>query len=56
MLMKHNNFHFTQIPDQTNNVIFLNGPFLVIFVRWVFCFPGNPALSHTTIYESLTPC
>ena len=30
-------------------------PFLVIFARWGF-FPKNPALSHTTIYGSLTPC
>ena len=26
MLMNHNNFHFTQIPDKTNDVIFLNSP------------------------------
>ena len=26
MLMNHRNFHFTQIPDKTNNVIFLKSP------------------------------
>ena len=26
MLMNHNKFHFTQIPDKTNNVIFLKSP------------------------------
>ena len=26
MLMSHKNFHFTQIPDKTNNVIFLKSP------------------------------
>ena len=30
-------------------------PFLVIFAWWGF-FPKNPALSHITIYEPLTPC
>ena len=65
MLMSHNNFHFMQIQNKTNNVIFLKspktmflwhfGPFLVIFARWGF-FPNNPALLHTTIYEPLTPC
>ena len=38
MLMNHKNFRFTQIPDKTDYVIFLNspkkpffGPFLTIF-------------------------
>ena len=26
MLMNHNNFHFTQIPDKTNDMIFLKNP------------------------------
>ena len=26
MLMNHKNFHFTQIPDKTNDVIFLKSP------------------------------
>ena len=26
MLLNHNNFHFTQIPDKTNDVIFLKSP------------------------------
>ena len=26
MLMNHNNFHFTQIPDKTNDMIFLKSP------------------------------
>ena len=26
MLMDHNNFHFTQIPDKTIDVIFLKSP------------------------------
>ena len=65
MLMNHKNFHFTQIPDKTNDMIFLKSPktlflghfwpFLVIFARWVF-FPKKLALSHTTIYGPLTPC
>ena len=65
MLMNYKNFHFTQIPDKTNDVIFLKSPktmflghfwsFLVIFARWGF-FPKNPALSHITTYVPLTPC
>ena len=65
MLMNHKNFHFTQIPDKTNDAIFLKSPktmfwghfwqFLVIFAWWGF-FPKNLALSHTTIYRPLTPC
>ena len=56
-LMNHKNFHFTQIPDKTNDMIFLKSPktmflghfwpFSVIFARWGF-FPKIPALSHIT--------
>ena len=65
MLMNHKNFYFTQIPDKTNDVIFLKSPktmfldhfwpFLVIFAWWGF-FPKNSALSHMTIYGPLTAC
>ena len=68
MLMNHKNFLFVQIPDKTNDVIFLNSPktlflghfwpFVVIFCLndnfWSF-FPKNPALAHATIYGSLKP-
>ena len=46
MLMNHKNFRFTQIPDKTNDMIFLK----------IFFFPKNPALSRITIYGPLTPC
>ena len=62
MLMNHKNFHFTQIPDKTNDVIFLKRPktmFLghfwplsVIFAQWGL-FPKNLALSHITRYEPI---
>ena len=62
MLMNHKNFHFTQIPDKTNNVIFLKSPkamflghFLTIFALWGF-FPKKIRLSHATIYGPLTSC
>ena len=54
MLINHKNFHFTQIPDKTNDVIFLKSPktmflgILVIFARWGF-FPKNPAVTHNFI-------
>ena len=41
MLMNHRNFHFTQIPDKTNDVFSYEIMFLVIFPQW--------GLSHTTI-------
>ena len=57
MLMNHKNFHFTQIPDKTNDVIFLKSPktmflghfwpFLVIFAGWGFF--QKFWLSNTTI-------
>ena len=63
--MNHKNFHLTQTPHKTNDMIFLKSPetlflgyfwpFLVIFAWWRF-FPKNPALSHITIYGLLTAC
>ena len=53
MLMNHNNFHLTQVPDKTNDAIFLNSPktlFLDHFGPfWSFLpdgdfFPKNPAV------------
>ena len=64
LLMNHKNFCFTRTLDKTNNMIFKSPktlflshfwPSLVIFARLGF-FLKNPALSHTTIYEPLTPC
>ena len=61
MLMNHKNFHFTQIPDKTNDVMSKNhvfGPFVTIFGH--FCpmgiFPKKIRLCHTTRYGPLTPC
>ena len=58
MLMNHKNAHFSQIPDKTNDVIFLESPktlfwgqfwsFLVIFASWGF-FPKNLAVTHNFI-------
>ena len=62
MLMNHKNFHFTQIPDKTNDVIFLKSPKTMLLGHfWLFLldgdfFPKNPAPLHTTRYGSLTPC
>ena len=63
MLMNHKNFHFTQIPDKTNDMIFLKSPktmflghfwpFLVIFARWGF-FPKNLAVTHNYIWAPNT--
>ena len=59
--MNHKNVHFTQIPNKTNDIIFLKNPknmFLGHF--WSFLPDGDFFqkiwLSHTTIYGPLTPC
>ena len=59
MLMDHKNFHFTQIPDKTNDTIFLKNPktmflghfwpFLVILAWWGV-FPKNLAVWHNYIW------
>ena len=64
MLKNHKNFRFTQIPDKTNDVIFLKSPktlFGAIFdIFGHFCpmgfFLQNPALPQTTMYGPLKPC
>ena len=58
MLMNHKKFRFTQIPDKTNDMIFLKRPktlflghfwpFLVIFAQWEF-FQKNQAVTHNYI-------
>ena len=63
MLINRKNFHFTQIPDKTNDVIFLKSPktmflghfwpFLVIFAWWGF-FPKNLAVTHNYIWAPNT--
>ena len=63
MSMNHKNFHFTQIPDKTNDIIFLKSPktlflhhfwpFLVIFVQWGF-FPKNLAVTHKYVWAPNT--
>ena len=65
ILMTHNSFRFKQIPDKTNDVIFVKSsktlflgyfwPFLLSFPQWGF-FPKTLALSKPTIYGPLTPC
>ena len=63
MLMNHKNFHFTQISDKTNDVIFLKSPktmFWAIFDNfWLFLpdgeFSQNIWLYHTYL-GPLTPC
>ena len=57
------NFHFTQIPDKNNDVIFLKSPktlflsyfwsFLVILLDGVF-FPKNLAVTNSYIWAPIT--
>ena len=64
MLINHKKFHFTQISDKTNDMIFLKipktvflghfWPFFVIFAQWGFSLK-NPAVTHNFIW-ALTPC
>ena len=63
--MNHNKFHFRQIPDKTNDVIFLKmpeamflghfWPFFNIFARWGIFFKKS-TLPNATIYGPVTPC
>ena len=56
MLMNHDNIHFTQIPDKTNDVIFLKSPktmFLGHFRSFLpdgDFFPKNQAVKHNYIW------
>ena len=36
MLMNHRNFHFTKIPDKTNDIIFLKSPLKMFLCRLCF--------------------
>ena len=61
MLMNRKNFDFTQIPDKTNNVIFLKSQTTMFLGHfWPFLpnedFFQNIWLSHKTIYGPLTLC
>ena len=59
--MNHKDFHFTQIPGKTNDMIFLQCFWAIRDHFWSF-FPKKSEffpkiwLSHTTIYGPLTPC
>ena len=65
MSVNHKKFCLTQIPDKTNDMIFLKipktlflshvWPCLVIF-DWRGIFSKKIRLSHKTIYKLLTPC
>ena len=55
MLMNHNNFHFTQIPDKTNDLIFLKSPKTMFSDHfWSFLPNGNffqkIRLCHVQLY------
>ena len=56
MLMNHHIFHFTQIPDKTNEVIFLKSPktmFLGYFSPFLFngdFFQENLVVTHNYIW------
>ena len=48
MLMNHKNFHFTQIPDKTNDVIFLKCPETMFLGH--FCQICKKSGCHTHLY------
>ena len=64
MLMNHKNFHFTQIPDKTNDVIFLKSPktmflghfwpFFVIFARMGIFSKKSGSITHNYIWAPNT--
>ena len=61
MLMNHKNFHFTQIQDKTNDMIFLKSPKAMFLGHFGPFLPDGDffqkiQLSHTTIDGALTLC
>ena len=63
MLMNHKNFHFTQIANKTNDVIFLKSPKTLFWVSlynfWSFLlnrdfFQKNQAVIHNCIWAPNT--
>ena len=58
MLMNHKNFHFTQISDKTNDVIFLKSPKTMLWaifdLFWSLLLDGDffqkIQLCHTQLY------
>ena len=56
MLLNHKNFDFTEIPDKTNDVSFLNSPKTMILGHFLpflpdgDFFPKNPAVTHNYIW------
>ena len=52
MLINHKNFDFTQIPDKTNDMIFLKRPKIMFLGHFspIGIFVQKIQLSHTTIY------
>ena len=61
MLMNHKNFHFTQISDKTNDMVFLKSPKTMFLGHFWPFFPDGDffqkiRLPHATIYGPLTPC
>ena len=59
MLINHKNFHFTQIPDKTNDVIFLKSPKTMFLGHFRSFLPDGEffpkiELLHTTLYGLLT--
>ena len=59
--MNHKNFHFTESPDKTNDVIFLESPKTMFFGHYWSFLPNGDffqkiRLSHTTINRPPAPC
>ena len=56
MLMNHNNFDFTQIPDKTNDMIFLKSPKTIFLGHfWSFLPDGNFSKNLAVIQNYIWP-
>ena len=58
MLMNHNNFHFTQIPDKTNDMVFLKSLRIMFLGHFRSFLPNGDffqkiRLCHTQLYMDL---
>ena len=51
IVMNHRNFHFTQIPEKTNDVIFLKSPETMFSVTYNYIWALNTMLSFRKNYK-----
>ena len=54
MLMNYSNFHFTQIPDKTTDMILIKSPKTMFLGHFDHFWSKNPAVTHNFIWAPNT--